>query len=805
MPLAARPLRQALLAALALSGAAAAQTPPPIGDLQFLPGDLAAGTAAESQLCPEIAAGGPGYLAVWQDMRPVLCGTTSTPYEPFCGNGWDIYGARFDVEGNLLDESPILIAQEGMNQERPRVAWNGENWLVVYSSQRPDWYFFEDVVGRRVSAAGVVLDEEPIPIRLDCTNCTPAAAPGVGSDGSNWLVAWEGLQYVGEIPYPNLEGVRVGPAGNVLGTPVTLQLHGVAAFGPRQPQVVWAGDEYMLLWTESVPEEVRFKRFTADLAPLDASPRHVANAGGGRVATDGEGFFVVTGARRGYRVNHAGTVLDPGGIGFDAGIGAFQPSGPQVAWDGFDWTIAFSENPDFDSSAEVYMVRVSSQGAVVEGPTPVVATPAEDYQPALASADAGRVEVAWAPWGFAQGEEENIRVANVADLDAIPDLVDGSVGLHRQGWVRLATNGGEHLAALTSEGGGATRILVQRLALDGTPLGAEPFLLATYSELTRVFPDVAFDGERYLVSWVLAGTIWGQRVAADGAPIDAAPVALLAGENASAVAVGGLDGTFLLAYTWVFSGDQQLISGVRVRGEDLAVLDAPFDLGFDFALAPRVAAFGGRWLALWERQPSHDISDSVIRAAFVAADGVPTSDFVVSQQGNGDDAAVAVAGEEALVVWHDNADFNEASIEGRILTADGGFATPEFTIADEPEDQFYPAAAWSGAEYAVAWMDFRSLPGIEQRRGDIWTARVDAEGTVLDPGGGFQLTEGPLPDRPAMAGGDGKAIVAFTQLHGVAGPEVQRIAYRVLGIEGTMLFADGFESGDLSAWDAVSE
>src|SRR5512143_3463002 len=126
-------LSSLLVSAFATAGSpVAAQSPPPISGLAFLPGDAAVGMAPEQQNRPAIAAGGPGYLVVWQEMRTVLSGTTNTPYNPLGGNGWDIYGARLDADGNLLDSSPILITQEGRNQEDPKVAWNGENWLVVW-------------------------------------------------------------------------------------------------------------------------------------------------------------------------------------------------------------------------------------------------------------------------------------------------------------------------------------------------------------------------------------------------------------------------------------------------------------------------------------------------------------------------------------------------------------------------------------------------------------------------------------------------------------------------------------------------
>jgi hypothetical protein len=798
----ARTLSSFLLLAC-LASVAAAQ--PPVGDLQFLPGDDVAGTPVERQQWPQIAPGGPGYLVVWQDMRTVLCGFTQMPENPFCGNGWDIYAARLDGDGALLDPTPILVSQEGRNQTRPKVAWNGTSWLVVWERERPEWYFFEDIVGARISVDGTVLDPEPIPLWLDCNSgCSAASSPMVASDGNDWLVAWE--SYDPSTFIPTLEGVRVAGTGEVReSTPVVLQQHTVAAFGPRQPRAVWANGEYLLAWNEAAPSEIRFKRFTAELTPLDASPIHVSNdtgdSGGVRLATDGDAFLLVTPSYKAYRINHAGQVLDSTGIGFAAGAG-FQPSGPDVAWDGFEWIVAFSSNPSSPpgSNADVYMLRIDTQGSIAEGPTPTLVPVSDDYMPATASLGDGRTQLVWSPSDFTAGIRENVSGANVSDLSLPGPIVDTAVGLPRQTWPSAAGHDGEHLVAFLAQGAGQARILVQRVAADGTPLDAEPTQIAAFEEIVLALPDVAWDGQRYLVTWTTEnGSVWGRRVSAGGVPIDLAPVSLVT-DAATGVAVGGLAGQFLVVYTHVFSGDQQTVERFRVDGATLALLDTPTTLSFSYALAPTIAAFPDRWLVAWEQQASHDQSASSIRGALVDATGGATGSFVITTSGFGDDPAIAIAGDRALVVWHDNSVFQNARIEGRLMGSDGGFLSGEILIADRPGHEYYPGAAWSGSEFVVAWMDFNHLLAIEQPRSDIWAARLDFDGVPLDPDG-FAITDSPGPDdAPVLVGGDDKVVVAFSALGGASGPEVQRIGYRVVGIAGVMLFEDGFESGNTSAW-----
>jgi hypothetical protein len=523
------------------------------------------------------------------------------------------------------------------------------------------------------------------------------------------------------------------------------------------------------------------------------------------LATDGSGFMVTTPFRRAYRINHAGTVLDAG-INFDAG-GGWQPTGPDVAWDGFDWIVTFASTPAGQTDPDVYLVRISAGGAVLEGPMPILGNGTEDdYEPAIAAGgDDGTFEVVWAPReSLGTYRPENIRGANLFDFSQPGLEVEVSVGLARQAWLDFASNGGEHLAVFIAQGRGATRLLAQRVAADGAPLDLEPVELAAYPEIETIVPSAAFDGERYLVVWARGTTVWGQRLATDGTLIDPAPVALLSDADfITGAAAGGLDGNFLVTYLRLFSGDQQEIKAARVRGSDLALLDTPFRIDFDFASAPRVVAFAGQWLAVWQWQSTHDSPVEFVRAAFVTADGAAGGAFDVGGAGQAKRPDVAEAGDRALVVWSDDTDSNDTALEGRLLDA-AGLLGSAFTIADEPNHQLFATAAWDGAQFMAAWSDYRSVAGIEQLRGDIWAMRIDPDGNLLDAPGGFQLTEGPLPeDLAAAAGFDGKTVVGFSKLAGLGTPEVQRIGYRVVGIQGIALFDDGFESGDTSAWSVV--
>jgi hypothetical protein len=123
------------------------------------------------QTAPVVAAGGEIYLVVWQDYR---------------AETYDIYGARIDADGNVLDPDGFPICMGGWWAETPHVAWDGENFLVVWSDDRD--MISLDVYGTRVTPDGAVLDGSGFRISSETLReLTPRAT----YNGSNYLVVWE--------------------------------------------------------------------------------------------------------------------------------------------------------------------------------------------------------------------------------------------------------------------------------------------------------------------------------------------------------------------------------------------------------------------------------------------------------------------------------------------------------------------------------------------------------------------------------------------------------------------------------------
>jgi hypothetical protein len=183
-------------------------------------------TATNNQTAPAVAANGTDYLVVWEDQRD--------------GPATNIYGARVNGVGVLLDTNGFAISTAINIQSRPALAARGSDYLVVWEDGRGG--ASSDIFGARVTSAGVVADPFSIPI---CTAANVQAGPAVASNGTNWLVVWHDLR-AGE--RYNIYGARVNAAGTVIetgGFPVSSNPEGHSF-----PAVASNGTNYFVVWAD---------------------------------------------------------------------------------------------------------------------------------------------------------------------------------------------------------------------------------------------------------------------------------------------------------------------------------------------------------------------------------------------------------------------------------------------------------------------------------------------------------------------------------------------------------------------------
>ena len=142
------------------------------------PSGIVISQAANDQYLPALGFDGANFLAAWTDERGAHIGDTS-----------DIYGTRVTPTGVVLDPQGIHIAQADHSQERPAVAFDGADFVVMWEDQRSGWY--EDVCGALVSQSGVVSDSGLV---VEQNGYQEQAALARGSGGQLFLAyqGWAG-------------------------------------------------------------------------------------------------------------------------------------------------------------------------------------------------------------------------------------------------------------------------------------------------------------------------------------------------------------------------------------------------------------------------------------------------------------------------------------------------------------------------------------------------------------------------------------------------------------------------------------
>ncbi|GAH36174.1 unnamed protein product, partial [marine sediment metagenome] len=192
------------------------------------PAGIAISTDASSQHYPSVAFNGINYLVVWEDLRNLAL--------------TDIYGARVTQSGIVLDPDGIAISTVTNWQESPSVACDGTNYLVVWEDWRSGSHP-PDIYGARVNQSGVVLDTAAIVIS---TTGNEQHSPSVAFDGTNYLVVWHDCR---SGLYPDIYGTRVNQSGvflDPIGIAISTETNSQAS-----PSVAFDGINYLVVWMDN--------------------------------------------------------------------------------------------------------------------------------------------------------------------------------------------------------------------------------------------------------------------------------------------------------------------------------------------------------------------------------------------------------------------------------------------------------------------------------------------------------------------------------------------------------------------------
>ncbi len=370
-------------------------------------------------------------------------------------------------------------------------------------------------------------------------------------------------------------------------------------------------------------------------------------------------------------------------------------------------------------------------------------------------------------------------------------------------------------------------IHAQRFSADGAPAGTE-FQVNSYTFYRQTEPDVVMrPAGDFVVVWnsdpAAGDSYWsieGQRFSAIGNPLGSQfrVNSLTANRQDKAAIAAAPDGRFVVVWESRGSGgsDTELMS---IQGQRFAADATPVGGQFQVnsytpgqQLLPAVGVGpAGFFVVVWQSTGSNgtDDSETSILGQRFSASGAPVGgEFQVNGYTTGEQVLPSVAvnpSGEALVAWQSAGspgdDSSSSSIQGQRYDAFGTPVGGQFQInAYTTSSQVRPSVtADPTGQFVVTWQS-SSSPGDDSSSTSVQGQRFDFAGNPV--GEQFQInayTTGSQAAPAVRADPNGGFVVVWDSATSAgtdsSGRSVQGQRYLP-----TLVFADGFESGNTFAW-----
>jgi hypothetical protein len=328
---------------------------------------LAVSSSTTRQGAPDLAAGGTGYMAVFTGDRD---GSVA------------ILAQRLDPAGGSLDAEPIEVAA-GDVYGAPRVAWDGEHFLVVWEDRVVPSFVTDDrVLGRRIDAAGNFVDAAPFEI-LEGGTPDVAAIPGrflvvARRADSTEIYRIYGMRLDGDQP---LDASQFEIGGNFA----------------RYPRAAGYSDRWLVAWQRNPTHDNPSASALARVVMSNGGTLPVQSLGGGSAPDAGASpdmGVVVWYANTDVQLRQ---IAPTGGVvGASTVVSAPEvQQGASVGWSGSEFVIAWEDLRDqahfLDERRDIYARRMTESGTYLDAAlgVPVATSVDDDQLPVVAGRDGG--------------------------------------------------------------------------------------------------------------------------------------------------------------------------------------------------------------------------------------------------------------------------------------------------------------------------------------------------------------------------------------------------------------------------------
>ncbi|RME54643.1 MAG: PKD domain-containing protein [Deltaproteobacteria bacterium] len=702
-------------------------------------GTIEISQASNGQIRPRVGGGEEISLVVWEDSRP---GTNS-----------DIYGARIDADGTLLDPDGIVIYSDNAQQAMPDVAWTGSEFLVVWRDQG-----YYSIYGLRVGVDGSLLDPNRIAI---CTTSGARHDLSV-SCGENdiCLAAW-----VDERSGRYIYVARIDRSGQVLdhnGRSI------YASYGAYYgTAVAWGEGRFLVIW------ETNSNLYGSWVSETGAITGNflLSSASGyqqyPRLAWNGERFLAVWQDNRngnwniyGSRILPDGTVEDPQGIVITNRNTHEQYPDVSEYPEG-NFLVVWQDNRS--GNGDIYGTFVTPQGEVLSPEIPFESGPANSYRPALSASSMG-VVLAW---------DDNDDIFGIPFLLS-PGGVERYIHLLNRFHPVTRENGGDHLVVWEDirEGGSGVDLVGARVSSAGELLDPEGLLISTAAGAQKN-PALASNGNGWIAVWEdgrfdpNAPDIYAARITPQGSVADTGGIAISNAAGAQRnpdVAYGESD--YLVV--WDDSrGASTDIYGARITpgGQVLDTDAIPLSTAPQDQRNPAVAYDGTNYLLVWEDDRNgvstgygcSEATDLLASRVTTGGEILDGTGFVLSAASGAQcEPALASGGTNWFAVWTDSRNGDPDIYGARITPGGSVIEIAGLPLAEGSGRASAPTVAPTGNGYLAAWEAATGSSGGVEIYGRTLSTDGNLDAPILLAGG--ENDEG----HPSLSGTGDRMLLAYT-------------------------------------------